>query len=277
MKQKYLLLCLLTFFCGVIQAQISQSEKLRLEKEVMGNYQRTKMEGAQLYKTKTGYRVLVTVTSASDHSEARLKSQRLATEFILGAESHSVSVYQSDSDGSYSKETFSDKIIQTSLGQVNSMEALTSFPGEQGDMVYSYFLVVSQTNAKKGLAGLMSMVVPGMGQFYKGNTVKGGVFLGLAVAVGTGALVCESTRSSYRNKAIEQPKFTKEYSTKADNWETGRNVCLGTAGAIYLWNVIDAFFAKSAQKAVVKSKDRGFTFSPQATVDHVGFSLAYKF
>ena len=163
------------------------------------------------------------------------------------------------------------------MGQVNSMEALTSFPGENGNVVYAHFLVVSQTNAKKGLAGLMSMVVPGMGQFYKGNTVKGGVFLGLAVAAGTGALVCESTRSSYRNKAIEQPKYTKEYTTRANHWETYRNVCLGATGAIYLWNVIDAFFAKGAQKAVVKSKNGGLTISPKATVNNVGFSLAYNF
>ena len=277
MKKNYLILLLLTLFCSLANAQISQSEKLRLEKEVMANYQRTKMEGAQLSKTKSGYRVLVTVTSASDNAQASVKSQRLAIEFILGAESSSVSVYQTDSDGSHNKETFSDKIIQTSLGQVNSMEILSSFPGEGGNTIYAYFLVMSQTNAKKGLAGVMSMVIPGMGQFYKGNTVKGGVFLGLAVAVGTSALVCESTRSSYRNKAIEQPKFTKEYSTKADNWETGRNICLGTAGAIYLWNVLDAFFAKSAQKAVVKSKNSGLSFSPKATIDHVGLSLVYNF
>lgn len=277
MEKKYVLLVLLTLICGVMHAQISQSEKLRLENEVVGNYQRTKIEGAQLYKTKTGYRVLVTVTSAANNEEARMKSQRLATEFILGAESNAVSVYQFDSDGSDNKEKFSDKIIQTSLGQVNSMEALTSFPGENGNVVYAHFLVVSQTNAKKGLAGLMSMVVPGMGQFYKGNTVKGGVFLGLAVAAGTGALVCESTRSSYRNKAIEQPKYTKEYTTRANHWETYRNVCLGATGAIYLWNVIDAFFAKGAQKAVVKSKNGGLTISPKATVNNVGFSLAYNF
>ena len=62
MKKNYLILLLLTLFCSLANAQISQSEKLRLEKEVMANYQRTKMEGAQSYKTKSGYRVLVTVT-----------------------------------------------------------------------------------------------------------------------------------------------------------------------------------------------------------------------
>lgn len=276
MKQFYIFIMLI-FASGAISAQISMKEKMQLEKEVINNFQRTQIEGAQLYKTLSGYRVLVTTTAADNNTQARVQSQAMATEYIIGAESKSVSVYQSDASNTSTKETFSDKIIQTSLGQVNSMEPLTTFTDENGNTLYSYFLVISKTNAKKGLAGAMSMIIPGMGQFYKGNTLKGGMFLGLTVAAGTGILVCESTRSSYRNKAIEQPKYAKDYNTKADNWETYRNICIGATGAIYIWNLVDAFFAKSAQKAVAKSNKNSFTFTPTATFNNVGLSLTYNF
>lgn len=261
-------------------AQLSQKDLRQLENTVKANYMRNNAEGSNLFKTKSGYRVLVTTVVASDNESnqsIRNKSARLATEFILGAENKSVSVTESEFSTTSSKESFSDKIVQTSLGHVKEMQSLATFEGNDGEKVHAYYLIMSKTNAKNGLAGVMSMVIPGTGQFYKGKTFKGAMFLGLTVAAGAGVLVCESTRSSYRNKAIEQPKYKKEYSTKADNWETYRNVCIGVAGAVYVWNVIDAFFTKSAQRAIVTSKNSSLTIAPHASFDNVGVGLAYNF
>ncbi len=275
--KKYLLTLLFCLPALVSFAQISLEEQNNLINTVKQNYSISGIEGANMYRTSKGYRVLVTVVNAKGNEDPATKARRMATEFILGAENKSLSVYESHSGTTSSKESLDQKIIESSKGRVSEMQSLCRFTGQNGEDVNAYYLVVSKTNAKKGLAGVMSMVVPGTGQFYKGSTGKGCMFLGLTVAAGAGVLVCESSRSSYRNKAIEQPKYKKEYSTKADNWETWRNVCIGAAGAVYVWNVIDAFFTKSAQRPIVTSKTSSLTLAPRASFDNVGVAMAYNF
>lgn len=282
MNKFILLITLLIISSQDIFAQLSQKERNNLIQIVEGDYRRTNIEGCQIYKTKSGYRVLViTVVSPASsplsYEEISIKANKLATEFVVGVSSQTTSVYELEKINSSKNESFSEKILQSTLGQVSEKQSLLKFTGDSGETVYAFYLVMSKTNAKNGLAGVMSMVIPGSGQFYKGKTAKGITFLGLALATGTGILVCESTRSSYKNKAIEQPKYAKEYSTDADNWETYRNVCIGAAGAVYLWNVIDAFFTKGAQRPVVKSKTKSLTLTPTASQNSVGLSLAFNF
>lgn len=130
------------------------------------------------------------------------------------------------------------------------------------------------------MAGFMSLV-PGVGQFYKGSIAKGVTFLGLEIATLGCVLLAENTRASYKNKMIEQPKYAKEYQERADNWETIRNVSLGAAGAIYLWNLIDAFTAKGARQVIVKNRNQGgltaMTIMPYSTLEDAGLSLRIRF
>lgn len=275
--KKFLLYLFLGLFSIAANAQLTQSEENDLVQSVKNNFALRGMEGTNLYRTSKGYTVLVAVTYADSPEEASGKARRFAIEYMNGVDHASSSSYESHVGTTSNSESLSQKIVQSSMGRVNSMQALCAFTDQQGRNVYAYYLVVSKTNAKKGLAGVMSMVIPGTGQFYKGNTGKGCMFLGLTAAAGAGVLVCESTRASYRNKAIEQPKHAKEYSTSADNWETWRNVCIGAAGAVYVWNVIDAFFTKSAQRPIVTSKTSSLTIAPHASADHVGVGLALNF
>ncbi len=126
-------------------------------------------------------------------------------------------------------------------------------------------------------AGLRAFV-PGMAQIYKGSKVKGyGIITAEAAAI-AGIILCESERSNYSSKMKSQPKFTKEYKTKSDNWETGRNICIGVAAGIYLYNIIDAFVAKGSPRIVVKNADgRGLSVRPTASPYGTGVSLAYSF
>lgn len=122
-------------------------------------------------------------------------------------------------------------------------------------------------------------IIPGLGQWYKGSKVKGVcMFAAEAVAV-AGIIVCDNQRSSYIKKAKEQPKFVKEYSSKADNWETGRNICIGVAAGVWVYNIVDAIVAKGARRVVVKRTDGGgLSMSPFAVPDGgAGVSLAYRF
>lgn len=277
--KRFYFLSLFLMACISLMAQLSQKEKTDLINSVKSNYNLTQIDGASLYNTKSGYQVLVTVVSVSSikniedqNREAQTKATRLASEYLGGATNSSVTIYDSESSSNSSIESLSEKIVQSSIAQVKSMQPLFKMAGSDGQNVFAYFLVISQTAAKNGLAGVLS-IIPSMGQFYKGSTTKGTMFLGLTAAAVAGVIVCESTRSSYANKAIEQPKYKKDYSTKADNWETARNICIGVGGAIWVWNVIDAFTAKSAKRKIVTPQNSSLSLQPFATPNVAGQGL----
>ena len=282
--KKFLFLSILATLCLPSWAQLSEKDLSQLSTTVKSNYQQRQIEGANVYTTASGYQVLVTVTSVSadkdvteQNREAQMKSTRLASEFLGGAMNTTVSVYNAQSTSNSNKEELSDKIIQSAQAQVKAMQPLFRMQSDEGQSVYAYYLVISQTAAKNRVAGVLS-IVPGVGQFYKGSVAKGTMFLGLSAAAVAGIIVCESTRSSYANKAIEQPKYKKEYSTKADNWQTSRNICIGVGGAIWVWNIVDAFTTKSAKRKVVTTqRGGGLSIQPFATTDYMGMGLTFNF
>ncbi|MBQ0058264.1 MAG: hypothetical protein KBT20_11485 [Bacteroidales bacterium] len=122
-------------------------------------------------------------------------------------------------------------------------------------------------------------IIPGLGQWYKGSKIKGISLFAAEAAAVAGIIACENQKASYINKANEQPKFAKEYSSKADNWETGRNVCIGVAAGIWVYNMVDAIVAKGARHVVVKRADGGgLAMAPFAMPNGgAGVSFAYKF
>ncbi len=121
--------------------------------------------------------------------------------------------------------------------------------------------------------------LPGAAQLYKGHKAKGYSIMAAQVLSVAGIVFCESERSNYISKMKEQPKFAKNYQNKADNWETGRNICIGAAAAVYIYNVIDAFVSKGEKK--IKVRDNGFAFNPYVEPTSTGFatgiSIAYRF
>lgn len=130
-----------------------------------------------------------------------------------------------------------------------------------------------------GAEPIFMSIIPGMGQWYKGCKVKGvSIFAAEAVTI-AGIIVCENQRGSYIKKSKENPKFAKEYSDKADKWATGRNITIGVAAGLWLYNIIDAAVAKGARKVVLKTTNGSrLAMSPFATFEGtVGMSLAYKF
>lgn len=285
MKIKLMLLFVISLVCSMAKAQLPEKDLAALTIKVKNDYANRGMTGSYLYKTSSGYRVLVVVVDAANPSLADEKARRMATEYIVGAENNSLSVYELSSDMSSSKESLTDKIIQSSLGQVRNMEALCRI----SDTVSAYFLVISKTNAKKGVAGLLSMVIPGAGQFYKGSTTKGAVFLGLTAVAAAGVIVCEATRSQYVDKinnvnnnlpmysSEDANALLKEYGDKKKSWRTGTYLCAGAAGVIYIWNVLDAFISKGAQRPVVTTKRGSLTVAPKAGINNVGVSFAFNF
>lgn len=153
--------------------------------------------------------------------------------------------------------------------------------------MHTLFMVAITDNAvfdhtrlsnRYGFAPVAMSVIPGMGQWYKGCKAKGVVLFAAEAAAVASLIVCENNRASYIRKVTEQPKFAKEYMTKADNWEMGRNVSIGVAAGVWIYNIIDAAVAKGARRVVVKRADGGgLSLMPMATPDGAGVSLAYRF
>ncbi len=130
---------------------------------------------------------------------------------------------------------------------------------------------------KYGMSALWrSALVPGYGQIYKGSATKGVSILGGEVALITGIILTENTKSSYRRKAKETFDVNKirNYTDKADNYETARNVCIGGAIALYIYNVIDAV-ASNGRKRTMTNKRIAFT--PTFSTEHNGISLSLAF
>ena len=129
-----------------------------------------------------------------------------------------------------------------------------------------------------GAAPAAMSIIPGLGQFYKGSTVKGVCMLAGVAACGVGAILCDNERADYKNKMKEQPQFAQSYNTKANNWETARNVCIGAAAAIWLYNIIDAAAAKGARRVIVKpANGSSLAINPVVTPQSAGISLTYNF
>ncbi len=117
--------------------------------------------------------------------------------------------------------------------------------------------------------------VPGMAQIYKGSRVKGySIIAGQALSIAS-IILCENQRAANIKKMKEQPKYAQYYSDKASNWEMGRNISIGVAAGVYIYNIIDAYVAKGKMKIIVDN--RNLSINPLITSDGSGVSLAYSF
>lgn len=133
-----------------------------------------------------------------------------------------------------------------------------------------------ELSSQYGARGLVRSVIPGWGQMYKGSMVKGGCILGGEIALVAALISAESMRASYVKKMKENPRQLKLYNTKADQWENIRNVCIGGAAALYVYNLIDAIVAPGARRVVVR-KQKTFALLPLVAPDYQGISLVFNF
>lgn len=134
-----------------------------------------------------------------------------------------------------------------------------------------------KVTAKYGAETGCLSIIPSVGQFYKGSIVKGSLILAGEVAAAGGIILCEDTRASYIKKMQEQPKHAADYNSLADSWETGRNVCIGAAAAIYVYNLIDAFVSPGAKRVVVTNKGVSLSAMPYRNSKSSGISLTFNF
>lgn len=196
------------------------------------------------------------------------------------ASSNEKSVYTLEVENSINKTLTTEKVAEYSEDFERN--------GQMRKRLYTLFMVQCDNSianfddvkltTKYGMRGfLRSMIVPGWGQIYKGSGVKGGLIMGGAAAIAAGIVITENTRADYIKKMHEQPKFATTYNSKATDWETGRNVCIGAAVALYVYNLVDAIAANGAERAIVKKRNNNLSFGPIVNAGECGLSIRYNF
>ena len=120
----------------------------------------------------------------------------------------------------------------------------------------AFFDDVTLTNHYGARGLLRSVVLPGWGQLYKGDKLKAGLIIGGCAAVAACITFTECERANF-DKKIGQTSVTehkRDYINKRNNYETARNICIGTAAVLYLYNIIDAIAAPGATRVVTKDR-----------------------
>lgn len=118
-------------------------------------------------------------------------------------------------------------------------------------------------------------LVPGMQQLYKGQTFRGVAFITAEVASIGGIILCESIRSYFSNKAkIEtNARDIINCTDNANTMQTTRNIFIGAAAAVYVWNIVDALVTKGAKRVNVHD----LALTPYTTSDSFGLALSFQF
>ncbi|MCH5305560.1 MAG: hypothetical protein J1E79_03680 [Rikenella sp.] len=130
-----------------------------------------------------------------------------------------------------------------------------------------------ELTTKYGAHGLWrSAIVPGWGQFHKGSNLKGGLILGGTAALVAGIVFTESQRSDYVRKISKthDAGIKRAYSTKRDHFATARNICVGAAAVLYVYNLIDAVVAPGARRVLVRQRANGNTYAVLPTLSTNG-------
>ncbi|MBR1449654.1 MAG: hypothetical protein IJ588_13040 [Prevotella sp.] len=167
--------------------------------------------------------------------------------------------------------------VESSFGSLYQYYALYAVSTSSGSQpVFDRF----EVSRSYGAAPVLMSVIPGAGQLYKGQKVKGFVMMGGAVVGAASIIYTSNRRAYYETRIAEQPKFAREYSKKRDDFTTWRNIAIGATGALVVWSVLDAAMTPGATRIEV-SPSTSLTIRPTVmnTPDAVGFgtTLAFDF
>lgn len=114
------------------------------------------------------------------------------------------------------------------------------------DCVYILTLYAQEDYNKAG-AIATSCFVPGMGQIaFKRDYVKGSLILATEAASIAAIVVCNSQQYSYKDKSDRAITADDKvnYMKKSDNYGTARNIMIGVAAGIYVYNILDVILAR---------------------------------
>lgn len=125
-------------------------------------------------------------------------------------------------------------------------------------------------------AGWRSLIIPGWGQFYKKQYVKGVAFLG-GELVGIATSMYFQNRYNYNTKrSMETPILDLQiaYTNRAHKQQLYRNISIGACAAVWVLNVLDATLLEGRPRYI----ESNFDFALNSTYNNeLLLSLTYNF
>jgi hypothetical protein len=103
-----------------------------------------------------------------------------------------------------------------------------------------------------------SMLVPGWGQLYNGETFKGFSFMTIAVAGVTSGIICSAlSNNSYSQALASRTQARRDYFNNLSNLQsTVSTVSFISAGVVYAWSLVDAIVVKPGNLYVDLSPEK---------------------
>ena len=134
---------------------------------------------------------------------------------------------------------------------------------------------LNYTNKYGAETALMS-IIPGGGQFYKQQYVRGALFLGSEV-LAVGSMIYFQDRYNYDMKCSKETPILDlqiEYNKMAQQQAMYRNIAIGAAAAIWVWNILDATLSSGRPHYA----NKGFKFTASSTQQNdilLGFNYSF--
>lgn len=152
-------------------------------------------------------------------------------------------------------------------------------PGVETPM-FDDFAVTRKFNVA---AATFASIIPGVGQMYKGQYVKGGIILGTEVVL-MGALIWSNER--YNHFKQKEKDENRNYHNKKTTFKQLRAFSAIAGAGLFVYNIFDAALYPVKRHVVISKPngyDTSFSFSPVATPDpinggfNIGLGLTYNF
>ena len=125
-------------------------------------------------------------------------------------------------------------------------------------------------------AGFKSAIIPGWGQLYKKNKKKGFIFMAGA-ASSLGFYLYSQNKYKYNINRLEESSsidIQLEYSSRADKFNSYKNISLGAAAVVWIWSIVDAVSTDGAPKY----SQSNFNFDVVSGINQkIALSLKYNF
>ena len=123
-------------------------------------------------------------------------------------------------------------------------------------------------------------LVPGLGQIYKGQKAKGFTIMGVE-AVMIGSIILTTTQINryirYRSDDMEN---ASSWDSKISTYKSIRTASAIVGGALYLYNILDAAFAKGVPHVLIKENNKksvDISFMPVLTPESTGIGILVTF
>lgn len=157
-------------------------------------------------------------------------------------------------------------------------------PQKRRFAVWQLYAVDSQNSSnihleysnKYGAEAPFLSIIPGAGQFYKQQYVRGALLLGSEV-LAVGSIVYFQNRYNYDIKCSKETPILDleiEYNKMAQQQAMYRNIAIGAAAAIWVWNILDAAIAYGRPHYI----NKGIKFTASTTQNNevlLGFNYTF--